>query len=200
MKNIFSLLIILFSVSSHAESITAAPFSFSLYKSQDHLEIRPKISLECRHEIWVNSDSAEFEYKSLDIPLTETKTIERGVTRITYRSNKSHRLVLSGIFKPGKECRSEFQINFEDKKHIISRTVRKNIQFTQWTKTRYESGDSHLVLKNLLQHFDGRLFSLVYMPWPPKVHVELYSNNERINVLGVEKNPDSDFPYEIIKE
>lgn len=200
MKNIFPLLIILYSLSSHAESITVAPFSFSLYKSQDHLEIRPKLSLICRYEIWIFSDSAEFEYKSVDISLIESHKVETALTKITFRTDTSHRLVLSGVFKPGKECRAELHLDFEDKKHVIGRTIRKNIQFSHFLKTRFESGDSYLVVNDLTQNFEGRLFNLTYVPWSPRVHVELYADDERINVLGVEMNPDSKYPYELIKE
>lgn len=169
MNKIFLLGIIFYSSLALAESITVHPFSLEFSTTRDRLDVIPRLTLTCRYERIVISDSAEYIYKTQDVPLRIVKENHQGDSHFSLALEKRASLRLDGVFRPTKECTAELTISFVDRIYAVGwgGQMSRPINFTLSSGAyRYQSGDSELDLSAIDDLLSGRKIDFYFRAVP----------------------------------
>lgn len=198
MKNLILICtLFVISLTAQAESITANPFSFELFTTQAHLDVKAELTLQCRYEKWVISDSSQYEYVFNYIPLERKVTKEGDRYHVVFSLKQTKKTEVTGAFKPTKECSGRVDITFEDKKYSIGWANRfdKPISFLYLGKYRFERGDTKLNLSQLRADIEQKIFELRYQAYSSQVNVSLYADEVKMEGKGVAKDDATNMPY-----
>ncbi len=103
------------SVSSLAATITAQPFKFTVLNNTKDYDISMELTLACRYEKFVISDSSQYEVFFKEVPLKISS--KNGRTTIENQYPVEHEV--TGIFKSNKSCYSISSFIVKSKKYSV---------------------------------------------------------------------------------
>ncbi len=195
--------LLILSINTFAASTTVNPFSIEFYTNKDTLNIKATLTLACRYEKVVWSDSAEYntEYKDIDLKVTN-KDQRNGLTKHTLSLSKKQYLEVTGIFKPTKECKSDIKFDLNDAKYSIgwANQFSRPISFSFWNTKSYSSDDTVFRPSTLRSQIEDKVFSFKYTPVHSQVNVSLLADGENVTqILGtnVALNKNTNMPYRL---
>ncbi|WP_372654560.1 hypothetical protein [Halobacteriovorax sp.] len=195
--------LLLLSVNTFAASTTVNPFSIEFYTNKNTINVKAKLTLACRYEKVVWSDSAEYntEYKDIDLTVSN-KDQRNGLTKHTLSLTNKQYLEVTGIFKPTKGCKSEIRFDLNDANYSIgwANQFSRPISFSYWNFKSYSSDDTIFRPTTLRDQIEGKLLSFNYTPVSSQVNVSLLADGERVTeILGtnVALNKETNMPYRL---
>lgn len=168
MKIIYLLCFLLLSPAILAESVTAHPFILEFFSPQEKFNVRAKLSLSCRYEKFVISDSSEYVVRTEDL-LLPVEALDVGEqTHFKVALKEKALMKLDGVFKSNKGCMSQVRLTFLDKKYAVgwAGQMSRPINITLSTGQYYEAGDTELDLSKLEEKISYRLMDFLYHPVP----------------------------------
>lgn len=101
--------------SSTAATITADAFKFSVLTNTDEYDISADLTLACRYEKFVISDSSEYEVTFKEVPLKITKS----KNKVTFENQTQVEHEIKGYFKANKGCYAISNFVVKSKKYAV---------------------------------------------------------------------------------
>ena len=192
---------------SFGAEIIARPFSIDFLMKRDAYELDFKITLACRYEKFVISDSAEYEYIYKELNLqTVFKEENNEYHRVTLSLPNQENLKMTGYFKQNKECQSIITLFLKDKKYTLgyfndySRPIR--LGFYKQTRLAEFKDFEVETIKDLLE---GVVYGFSYTPRYNSVYVTLSRDGKPVDRMSTfartnaAKDPETNMPFEIKK-
>jgi hypothetical protein len=179
MKKLVLLLCILSTHSVLAASVTVEQFNLDFLMDTSEYEVDFELTMACRYEKFVISDSSEYEYTYKKVPLKITKKkLDRNTSRVRVSNTRDQKLVLKGMFKSNKECQTYLEFFFKSKKYSVGwanqfdRPIRLGV-FEHSRLAEYKTFD----INALRDTFENKLVSFIYKPVSSQVNVRLGFDN-----------------------
>ena len=200
MKTLITSIVLLFSSLVIAESTTVRPFRLEFAAPEGRYHLEAKLTLSCRYERLVFSDSSEYNYQE-DVHSLPVKTLLRGgQAAVSIELKKVLSRKLSGTFRSSKGCRSELMLTFTDKTYAVgwAGQMSRPIQFKLGTSDYYRSGDSELDVTELSKLISHRFIDFYYRPVPGlQVNIWLTADGTYLPVAPTSSaiDPTTGMPY-----
>lgn len=188
-----------------AESVTAHPFILEFFSPQDKFHVRAQLSLSCRYEKFVISDSSEYVVRTEELVLPVEALDVGEQTHFKVALKEKVLMKLDGVFRSNKGCMSEVRLTVLDKKYAVgwAGQVRRPISFTLTTGQYYQAGDTELDLFQLEEKISHRLLDFLYQP-VPQLQVNIWLTADGIKLpespTSSAIDPLTNMPYILINE
>lgn len=175
MKKLILLFGLLLSQSIFAASVTVEKFNLEFLLDTSEYELDFELTMACRYEKFVFSDSSQYSYTYKTVPLKITKKKLSSDTSLIRVSNpRDQKLVLNGMFKSGKQCQTYMNFFFKSKKYAtgwanrLDRPIRLGV-FEHSRLEEYKTFD----IDSLRDTFENKKVSFFFKPVSSQVNVRL---------------------------
>lgn len=120
MKTSLLVLIFLSSFNLYAATVTVEPFELEFTMNTKAYELDFELTMACRYEKLVWSDSSQYNYKYKEVPLKiKTKKISNNESIIIVSNKSRQTLSETGYFRSNKGCQTYLNFFVKDKLYSI---------------------------------------------------------------------------------
>ena len=116
MNKVILITLMLFSLNGFTASVTVAPFDLRVLVDTSHYDLEVELTMACRYEKLVISDSAEYEYKHLPVKLQiKEEKLTNGLSEVRIINSKKRILEQTEWYRSNKGCQTYFELFLKDK-------------------------------------------------------------------------------------
>lgn len=198
-KSAVTLFLSVISSGAFAASTTVHPFKIHLYAIESRFHVKPVLTLSCRYEKMVVSDSAEYYVESRDYNLiVESEKADNNLLYSISLKDKKF-LDVTGVWKPTKECVSDLRIDFIDKNYSIgwAGQTKRPVVFSIRSQQRYQAGDTTPDFSDVMNMIDFKNLDFYYKPVTSQVNIWMTADGVKLPLSPISTAIDreTNMPY-----